>query len=467
MSLAVVLSLGSAVALTYVQRNVSEVPRLGLGGVLTKTETAGEPQNILMVGIDDGTGLAAGDPVLRGRDSSLNTDTIMILRVDPTTEEAAILSLPRDLWVNIAGTARNQKINSAMSLGGPQRLIETIRTNFGIEIQHFVMVDLVGFKQLVDAVDGVPMYFPWRARDQESGFVVDAPGCVTLDPDQALAYARSRTFQIFDEDRQQWVLDPNHDLGRIERQQRFIQAALRRAIDKGVRNPFTLNQLIGVGQRSVTLDDQLTTQQIVDLGLQFRDFDPDRLVLYTAPSVSEMRGDAAAQILIDSEAQPIFDLFRGVDAADDVVPSVRVGVQNGSGIAGQGRLALDGLAEHGFVAVRSMDAPNFDYRTSVVKYAPGQELEAAHVARFLDGDPLFEEDDTLASDLNVVLVTGADFVDVRAEPRPLDDFGSFLDQVSTTVTTSDDAGSPGMPPPPPVGEEESFVPETPVGVSCG
>jgi polyisoprenyl-teichoic acid--peptidoglycan teichoic acid transferase len=469
MCVLVVLCFGSAAGLSYVQREISAVPRLGLGGVLKETENSGEPQNILMVGIDDGAGLADDDSTLRGRDGldgSLNTDTIMILRVDPASDRAALLSLPRDLWVTIGGTSKKDKINSALALGGPERLIATIQQNFGVEINHFVMVDFAGFKELVSAVDGVPMYFPWRARDTWTGFVVDEPGCVTLDPDMALNFVRSRHFQIWDEDRQRWEEDPAHDISRTRRQQRFIRAALKRSIAKGVRNPFTANQLIGVGQKNVTLDDQLTTQQVVDLGVQFRDFDPDELDLYTAPTQDRNIGGAAAQVLIDSEAQPIFDIFRGVNHDADYVPSVRVEVRNGSGMSGQGRIALDGLTEQGFVGVRSIDAENFDFTSSVVRYPPGQELAAAHVARFVGGDVEFEEDTTLSSDVNVVLITGSQFTEILDEPEPIDAYRAFLDRTTTTTTelttpvpSSD--GSIAYP------EEESFLPEAPPGVSCG
>jgi LCP family protein required for cell wall assembly len=468
MCLLVITCFGSAASLTYVQQEVSEIPRLGLGNVLTQTEHSGEAQNVLLVGIDDGSGLASGDPTLRGRQNgSLNTDTIMILRIDPTSERAAILSLPRDLWVTIAGTSSKQKINGAMSLGGPHRLIETIQQNFDIEINHFAMVDFAGFKDLVSAVDGIPMYFPWPARDRSSGFVQDEPGCVTLDPDMALNYARSRHFEVWDEERGRYVEDLNHDIGRIERQQRFIRAAMKRAIAKGVRNPFTLNSLISAGQQSVTLDDQLTTQQIVDLGMQFRDFDPDELDLYVAPTVSQTIGGAAAQVLVDSEAQPIFDIFRGVDSETDVVSSVRVEVRNGSGQSGQGRVALDGLEAQGFVGVRSVDAANFGYETSVIRYAPGQELEAAHLAQYLDGDPVFEEDEDIPSDVNVVLVTGSDFRSIRTEARPLDDFQSFLDRTTTSSTTTSTSTADAPDETPPTTESESFLPEPPPGVTCG
>jgi LCP family protein required for cell wall assembly len=457
MALLAIVSFASAAGLAYVERQVSDVPRLAFGSVLDSESAPGEPQNILLVGVDDGSGLSAGDPVLRGRSKSLNTDTIMVLRVDPKSDRAALLSFPRDLWVPIAGTTQKGKINSAMALGGPERLVQTIQQNFDIKINHFVMLDLAGFRNLVSAVDGVPIYFPWSARDQKSGFEQDETGCVTLDPEQALAYVRSRYFEIYDEATRRWVSDPASDLGRINRQQRFIKAALRRAIAKGVRNPFTMNQLIQVGQQSVTLDDQLTTQDIVDLGVQFRDFDPEQLDLYTPPARGGYAGAASVLFLDDAGAQPIFDIFRGVDSAADVIPTVRVEVRNGTGQSGQGRTVLNDLADRGFVAVRSSDARDFRFPGTVILYAPGQQVAAANVARFVDGNPTFQEDSTL-TDASVALVTGSDFTSIRAEPRPIEDFQSFLDDAGTTTSSAVDDTSTTTTP--------QFVPETPPGIAC-
>jgi hypothetical protein len=254
------------------------------------------------------------------------------------------------------------------------------------------------------------------------------------------------------------VSDPASDLGRINRQQRFIRAALRRAIAKGVRNPFTMNQLIGVGQQSVTLDDQLTAQDRVDLGTQFRDFDPEQLDLYTPPSTGGFAGAASVQFLDERAAQPIFDIFRGVDTELDIIPTVRVEVRNGSGKSGQGRSVLNELDDRGFVAVRSTDARDFQFPGTVILYAPGQAVAAANVARFLDVDPTFQEDPSLTSDVSVALVTGGDFTAILAEPRPIEDFQSFLDGASTT--SSDPAADTSTTTTPP------YVPETPPGVSC-
>jgi polyisoprenyl-teichoic acid--peptidoglycan teichoic acid transferase len=460
----VVVCFGSAAALTYVQREVSEVPRVSMGSVLDESPPSSEPQNILMVGVDDGTGLAAGDPVNIGRTRTSNTDTIMILRVDPGSEQALLLSLPRDLWLPIGGSSSKGRINSAMALGGPERLIQTIQTNFDIPIHHFVQVDFAGFKELVSAIGGVPIYFPWQARDKQTGLDVPETGCITLDADQALAFARSRYFEI--NEGNGWKSDPSSDYGRISRQQTFIKAALKRAVARGVRNPFTLTQLIGVAQKNVTLDDQLTTQNLIDLGTQFRNFDPESLEVFTPPTRGGFVGDASVVFLDERAAQPMFDLFRGVDAADDVIPSIRVEVRNGSGVNGQGRAALDALAFHRFVPVRSIDASIARYDRTTIVYAPGSELQAVEVARFVDGVVDFVADEDLPGDVTVALVTADDFTAIRAEPRPAGDFSDFLtsvtttteplvDDLSTTSTTVTDDPAPG------------FVPAPPPGVTCG
>jgi LCP family protein required for cell wall assembly len=306
----VVICLAAAGGVYWTYNQASALPRIDVGASLSPSSTAGEPQNSLLVGIDDGSGLQAGDPVLRGRTATLNTDTVMILRVDPQTQQAALLSLPRDLYVDLAGGGRG-RINTALALGGPERLIETIKQDFGIPINHYAMVDFHGFEALVSAVGGVPVYFNFPSRDQNTGLFQYDPGCVTLDGEQALAYARSRHFEIQRTDNGKWQEDPSSDFGRITRQQQFIKAALRKAVSKGVRNPFVLKDLVGIAQKNVTLDTEFSIQQLIDLGTQFRDFDPDQLVTYTPPANGTMVGAMSVLILDDRAAQPLFDVFRG------------------------------------------------------------------------------------------------------------------------------------------------------------
>src|SRR4029077_11443630 len=139
------------------------------------------------------------------------------------------VSFPRDLWVSIAGTGSNERINTAYSVNdGPQRLIDTLRQDFGITINHYVELDFKSFKGIVDAVGGVPMSFQTPMRDRNSGLYVDTAGCTTLDGDQALAFARSRHLEYMDS-KLKWVSDPSADLGRINRQQVFLQHVIDQA----------------------------------------------------------------------------------------------------------------------------------------------------------------------------------------------------------------------------------------------
>jgi hypothetical protein len=158
----------------------------------------------------------------------------------------------------------------------------------------------------------VPVYYPPPPRDEATGLFQYDPGCVNLDPEQALAYARSRHFEIRKEGTTRWVEDPTSDIGRITRQQEFIKAALRKAVAKGVRNPFVLKDLIGVAQENVTLDTELSIQDLVDLGLQFKDFDPDDLVTYAPSTRGTMVGAMSVLLLNDAASQPTFDVFRGI-----------------------------------------------------------------------------------------------------------------------------------------------------------
>ena len=308
----------AAGGLGWAYSQASALPRIDVSASLDDAGPPGEPENILLVGIDDGMGLDPDDPVLAGRPSTLNTDTIMILRVDPRNQQAAIVSLPRDLYVSLAGGGKG-RINEALALGGPQRLIDTIKQDFNIPINHYAMVDFKGFESLVNSVGGVPIYFQYPSRDQSTGLFQYDPGCVTLDGTQALAFARSRRFEI-SRTPSRWQEDPTSDFGRIARQQVFIKAALRKAVSKGARNPFVLRDLLGFAQKNITLDSSYSVGDLVSLGTSFSSFDPDSLLTFTPPATGTMVGSMSVLILQEAAAQPIFDIFRGT--APIVDPSV-------------------------------------------------------------------------------------------------------------------------------------------------
>jgi LCP family protein required for cell wall assembly len=452
--------LATAGSLTYVYSKYSRLPRVQLGSVLTETSGTSEPRNFLLVGVDSAANLAPDDPARAGRGDvgGLRSDTIMILRLDPGSERASLLSLPRDLWVPLAGGG-HQRINSAIQSGGPSELIDTIEAYLGIPIHHYIQVDFAGFQQLVDVVNGVEVYFAHPARDSRSGLDVEETGCITLDGQQALSYVRSRHFQVFEDGR--WRSDGSADLGRISRQQDFIVRALGRAVDKGVRNPVTLDRLVNAGLDTVTVDDLLTAEDFIDLARAFRGFDPGSLDLYSLPVVSDQVGGASILRLVDERAQPTLDRFRGTDTTDLRPADVRVGVLNGSGITGQAGQVGDALAGVGFGAAGTGEAERFDVTETLVRYTAGGEAKADLVARHLDPSARLElVEGPLEAD--VVVVTGSELTGVLATPRPPGPSTTTTTSVTTTTAVTEVPPSSSTTSTTVVG----FVPEVPEGVDC-
>lgn len=466
----VLTCLTSAYALAFYDRQLSDIPRVALQSSLNQTTSAAEPQNFLIVGADNAEGLDSKDPVVAGRNvKEMLTDTVMILRIDPNQEKAWLLSLPRDLYVNIPGNRGKDRINTALALGGPQLLIQTINQNFGIKIDHFIQVNFFGFKQLVDSIEGVNVYFNYPAKDDNTGLNVTEAGCKTLTGDQALAFARSRHYTAKIDGR--WQEDATSDHGRIARQQYFIKQAMKKAIEKGARNPIQMANLIGVAQQYIVIDDSLTGEQILDLGARFNEFNPEDLQVYEPYTKDGFAGPAAVLFLQEQPSQEMFNIFRGVNPTLNVLASVRVEVRNGTGKAGEGQDVANDLTKRGFSVTGVTDDKSFRNDKTVIKYAPGDgnKLAAVVVARFLDGPPTFEEDPSLTgTDHTVALVVGKDFPGVRKEWRPLEEFSQYLPAAEAPATSAPAASGGGTTSTtaPPAANARSIVPEPPPGVEC-
>jgi polyisoprenyl-teichoic acid--peptidoglycan teichoic acid transferase len=168
------------------------VPGLG------KTPSDGSV-NLLVVGSDARQGLRQGG---FGETGGQRSDVIIVVHLVPAARHATVLSIPRDLYVPVAGTGGSAKINSAFNRGPGQR-VQTIQQSFGIPIHHYLLVNFDGFREVVDALGGVSMHFPRPVRDSndghnESGLNIPRTGCQRLGGSQALALARSRYLQYQD-----------------------------------------------------------------------------------------------------------------------------------------------------------------------------------------------------------------------------------------------------------------------------
>ena len=380
----------------------------------------GEPRNYLLVGSDSRENLDPSDPqyssfVDEDAPGGKRSDTIMLLRVDPEEATAQLLSFPRDLYLDIAGTGRRDRINSAYGQGR-QALIDTIQQNFGVEVNHYIEVDFKGFEGLVGAVGGIPMWFDSPMRDDYSGLFVGTPGCVTLDGSQALAFARARALEYQDE-AGRWHTDPTADLGRISRQQIFIRRAVTRALDIGITDIGTLNRLLDVAVDNVGLDPTLTLGALRTLGNQFESFAQENLETFALP-VTPFRTDGGASVVRisdEAEANRILNIFRGLPPGAVVESEVNVSVRNGTGVPRQAAAVRDALAAVGFAEGDTGDAGGA-FATTTIRYAPGSEYAADLLLRHLTAGAVLEVDESLGANA-LVLVTAADFTTIMAVPR--------------------------------------------------
>ena len=270
----------------------------------------GPAVNYLLIGSDsrDGSDANASDfgAIGAGADvSGRRSDTIMVLRQERDGNGAALLSLPRDLWLTHADTGNQQRINAAYNRGADV-LAATITQNYGIPINHVVDVDFFGFKDLVDTIGGTSICFDYVTRDSNSG-LDQQPGCNLLDGVQALAYARARNYEEFRDG--QWQKDPTADIGRVARQQLFISQTVNQTLSKLQSDPFLVSELIDATTDSLRLDPNL--DPLGAAGTLRKAFGSG-LTTYQLPVDGAMINGNSVLLLREAEAQPILDYFRGV-----------------------------------------------------------------------------------------------------------------------------------------------------------
>ena len=234
----------------------------------------------------------------------------MVMRVDPVTRQAAVLSFPRDLWVPIPGRSEG-RINSAYIKDDYSLLAQTIYENFGIVVDHYIQVDFCAFKRIVDAVGGVTVPFATRILDKNVGLDV-AAGCHTFMGDEALAYVRSRHLKWMDENGKTHE-DGFSDLGRISRQQDFLRRTLQAALDKGIFDPAVASALIKSLQTDIVTEDGFTVDDMLRFAGVLSDVDPAGIRTYQieASRLIVSGNDVLEPRIKGDNKKAILAIFRG------------------------------------------------------------------------------------------------------------------------------------------------------------
>jgi LCP family protein required for cell wall assembly len=408
----------------YIQWRHGQIRRLAVGHVAPDKGTV---MNVLLVGSDSRDNLTGTDAKQAGKGLVFGqrSDTLMILHIDTSEKKAAILSIPRDLNVLIAGTNRRDRINAAFedpAGHGADRLVQTVHDALGITVNHYMEVDFVGFKGIVDTVGGVSLYVPTPARDAYSGLNIKLPGCIHFNGEMGLQWVRSRHYQYYEAGR--WHEDPRADLGRIPRQQEFIRRVLKKAVSSGLTNPVRLNSLVADGVKYVTIDNTLSTPDMLKIAKKFRTLNPDTVDMETLKTEALIqRGQYAGEKLVQPEAQAQINRINGVkfSGAGQAPPSgispsqVRVTVRNGTGAPGLATRVGTALSGAGFEVAFKGDADNFRYNRTVIRYAPQTLAKAQVLQNYLVSGANLVADTTLKT-VDVAVIVGSDYNGVKAAP---------------------------------------------------
>jgi len=439
-----------------IAHKVASIPTLNL-------TTAKEPPqgaNYLVVGVDN-LGGAPEDPQAQSafgnREKENNTDTIMIVHLEPAAQRVIVASFPRDLYVNIPGHGYN-KINAAFGYG-PQTLIDTLHQNFGIDIHHYIELNFQSFVGLVNKLGNISVYVPYQAKDEFTGFGVPAGGCWSLDGETSLQWVRSRYLQYFNDQTGQFVYANQSapDLSRIGRQQEFMRKLAGLAVQKSLNSPFTANLVADEIIKNLKVDDQFDTSSVFDLIDAFRTLNPDdtsalQFETYQGTPATRQIGPDQLSVLIPSldVDEPLIERLNAFDQRPRPTPApstIRIRLVNASGREDLAVAVRKQLEELGFVVTDAV-AGNTIRQISTVRYTPGQLDKGKLLQRYIDPLPDLRSADSDVPGADVEITLGQNF---SALAVPAD---AVVPTTTTTVGTDQAAGdgildTPVVTPPPP------------------
>ncbi|MFE0252839.1 LCP family protein [Streptomyces sp. NPDC059010] len=279
-------------------------------------------QNILLIGSDSRSGTGNRR---YGRDSGTErSDTTILLHLSAGRGSATAVSIPRDLMVDVPGCRRPDgsrsapmfaMFNYAFQVGGSACTVRTVERLTDIRLDHHVVIDFQGFKEMIDALDGVEICLSEPINDKAAKLRLPS-GKVTLNGEQALGYVRARK-----------SLGDGSDTDRMDRQQRFLAALVNKVQSNDVLlNPVRLYPVLDAATSSLTTDPALASLRgLYELVRGVRDIPTERVQFLTVPRESYVHNTNRDQ-LVKPEAERLFARLRTdtpVEVADS--PELRHG----------------------------------------------------------------------------------------------------------------------------------------------
>lgn len=372
-----------------------------------------EPFNILLLGYDK-----------RAKDTVYRSDTIILAHIDPKTKQIWMLSIPRDMKVNVPGHG-TRKVNEAFAIGQEQLAIETVEELTGVTINHFMGINFRGFNKAVEAMGGVWVDVAVEINDPEADATKDNrashidPGYQLLDGEHALTYVRTRhTFA-------------DQDFGRMRNQQTFFLAVADQLANKTsvARLPRIVAAIAPYISTDMTLMQMMRTAQALQKAGSKR--------VYTETIPGEWRSPF---VVADEEAmEELLDKFKSGKpfkepepsteetatasaAAQELAPDdVSVTVRNGAGISGCAKQASSILKAQAFDVVDVGNAGQFVYEKTLVVYKSEKRAAELVAAALPPGTKLVESRGMYAFESDVLVVVGKDWDVAKVPVSPVTD----------------------------------------------
>ncbi|WP_442809484.1 LCP family protein [Streptomyces sp. NBC_01335] len=370
-----------------------------LGG--DRPEAAAGGQNILVIGSDSRKGL--GDAYGKNL-TTMQSDTLMLLHTGGDGKWASVVSFPRDSWVRIPSCARGDgsttkphpfKINEAYAIGGSTGdevkaaacTIKTVEANTHVRVDHFLIADFHGFTGMVNALGGVEVCPKEDIHDTKAHLDLKA-GCQLVRDDKALGYVRAR-----------YGIGDGSDIGRIGRQQEFMQSLAARAKSK-LYNPTALYGFLDSATKSLTADQDFAgIKPLYSLAGSLKGMATDRISFLTVPNYPRERDIPTDKANVTWQQPAALNLFKALNEDRETTPAalkqaagelpapagtVSVTVLNGTGTRGKAAEVAEGLRALGFQIAGTGNAPAHAGRTTLA-YTPDKAEQAKALAGRLPG----------------------------------------------------------------------------------
>ncbi len=414
---------GTASALVAYYKLNGNITKDDVSGLLgtdrpTKVEnpdTPTEPENILLIGSDK------RPPAQRdATNAGQRSDTTILLHLAADRNSAVLVSIPRDTIVDIPTCQRRDgttvpaqptgMFNAAFSEAGAACTIKTVEKLTHIRIDHHVVIDFGGFKDMVNALGGVKICVPQDVSDPESHLFI-TKGEHVVKGSQALAYVRTRH-----------GLGNGSDIDRINRQQAFLGSMISKIKSKGLLlRPDRLLSFLGAATNSISTDPGLgSLNALRKLAQDVKNIDTKNVTFLTAPNQPypadpnrvELKPSAATVWNALRYDQPLPGKKKPTPTATETGPplktppeNIRVQVLNGSTTKGEAARIAQELTADGFQVVDVGNAPRRDYTTTKVLFDPAYDESGRTLGAAVTGSTA-TPDATLGSTL--VVIVGSD-----------------------------------------------------------